>query len=131
MERDTFSFYEQKDVSEAVTLLNVPLELGSDARGLAQTPTYLRERGLEKMIPAIGYQLAHKVTISCPKPAMIAGAGTMKNVQEVVSVAKRAKLALLRAAKRGDVVVAIGGDHSAAIGTIAGAAAAYPSLGLI
>lgn len=62
---------------------------------------------------------------------MLAGAGTMKNVKEVVSVAKRAKLAVQRAAKRGDTVVALGGDHSAAIGTIAGALAAYPSLGVI
>ena len=128
---DTFSFYEQKEQAGAVTVVNVPIELGSDARGLAETPKYLSEHGLSRMFATLGREVAHTVTISCPKPAMVAGAGTMKNVREVVSVAKRAKLAVQRAAKRNETVIALGGDHSAAIGTIAGAAASYPSLGLI
>lgn len=128
---DNLSFYETSEAETAVTLLNVPIELGSDARGLAEAPVYLKEHGLARMLSTVGHPLAHTVTISCPKPAMVAGAGTMKNVKEVVSVGKRAKLAVERAVRRGDTVVALGGDHSAAIGTIAGAAAAYPSLGLI
>jgi arginase len=128
---DNLSFYEHGDEGRAVTLLNVPLELGSDARGLAATPAYLKANGLEKMFACIGREVAHTVTLSCPKPPMEVGAGSMKNAKEIVSVAKRAKLAVQRAAKRGDTVVALGGDHATAIGTIAGAAAAYPSLGLI
>lgn len=128
---DNLSFYESGETGNSVTLLNVPIEIGSDARGLAEAPAYLKGHGLARMLSTIGRPLAHTVTISCPKPVMVAGAGTMKNVKEVVSVGKRAKLAVERAARRGDTVVALGGDHSAAIGTIAGAAASYPSLGLI
>ncbi len=128
---DSYSWYEERGADEAVTIVNVPLELGSDARGLAATPAYLKEHGLIRMFQTIGRGVAHTVTISCPKPAMVAVAGTMKNVDEVVSVAKRSKLAVQRAAKRGDTIVALGGDHAAALGTIAGALASYPSLGLI
>lgn len=131
MERDTYSFYESTESGTPVTLLEVPLELGSDARGLAATPAYLRERGLERVFSTIGRELAHRVALSVPKPKLLAGAGTMKNAAEIVSVAKRAKLATMRAMRRGDTLVSIGGDHAAAFGTIAGALERHPSLGLV
>lgn len=128
---DNVSFYERSSEGRPVTILNVPLELGSDARGLAETPAYLRRNGLSKMFAAAGREVAHTISIYCQKPPMLAGAGTMKNATEIVSVARRARLAVERAALRNEAVVSLGGDHSAAIGTIAGALSSYPSVGLI
>ena len=129
--RDNLSFYEFQCSAEAVAIVSVPLELGSDDRGLAAAPAYLQERGLERMLAAIGREISKPVSVQCPKPRLIASAGTMKNAREIAGVAKRSRDAVEKAARAGSVVIALGGDHSVSIGTIAGAAAAHPSLGVI
>ncbi len=131
MERDQLSFYETENAADAVSILSIPLELGSDERGLADAPRYLHEHGLEKMLEHLGREIAQSVTIAAPRPRGVVSAGTMKNIGEIVSVAKRSRVVAQKAAQRGDTVLALGGDHSISLGSIAGAAAAHHSLGLI
>lgn len=130
MQRDRLSFYETKQSGESVTIVSVPLELGSDERGLAEAPQYLKKNGLDQMFASIGCEILERVNITCPKPP-IASAGTMKHVREIASVGKRVRAAVERAGKRGDTALVIGGDHSIAFGTVAGALAAHHSLGVI
>lgn len=131
MERDRLSFYQPKPSGESVTVVSVPLELGSDERGLAEAPQYLRKQGLDQMFAAIGYDIAERVSISCPKPPLTASAGALKHVREIASVGKRVRAAVEKAGKRGDGVLVVGGDHSVAFGTVAGALGAHRSLGVI
>jgi arginase len=130
MARDRLSFYESKPAGETVTIVSVPLELGSDERGLAEAPQYLKKNGLEQMFASIGCEVLERVNITCPKPP-VASAGTMKHVREIASVGKRTRAAVERAGKRGDTTLVIGGDHSVAFGTVAGALGAHQSLGVI
>ena len=129
--KDNLSFYESSQSAEPVSILSVPLELGSDERGHAATPKYLREHGLEKMLVSIGREVAHRTAIHCLVAPLTASAGAMKHGKEVASVVRRASLAAEKAARAGNTIVALGGDHSIAMGSIAGAAAAHPSLGVI
>jgi len=131
MERDRLSFYEPNTDGAPVSVISVPLELGSDERGLAAAPKYIFEHGLEKMFSAIGREVSQNTTLICPKPSQVVSAGVMKHVEAIVRVGRRAKAVAEKAARRGDTVVALGGDHSAALGPIAGAASAHRSLGLI
>lgn len=131
MKRDNFSFYEHSPAAFPVSIVSIPLEHGSDVRGHAKAPQHLFDNGLEKMLAAVGAEVGERVSIYCPKPPLQVGAGSMKNVKEVASVAKRAAAVVEKAARRGDTVLALGGDHAAAIGSIAGAAAAHLSLGVI
>lgn len=131
MKRDSLSFYESDQNGTPVSIVNVPIETGSDEKGLAAAPKYLADHGLERMITTIGREVSQQTSIFCKKPAMFASAGTMKNVEEILSVARRTRTAVSRAAKRGDTVIALGGDHALSLGTIAGAAAVHESLGLI
>ena len=131
MKQDTFSFYEPSDQSRPLTIVSIPLELGSDERGLALAPAYLFEQGLEKMLASLSRPIAQQSTIPCPKGPHERATGPMKYAQEIVEVAKRSAVAVEEGAKRGDLVLALGGDHAAAIGSIAGAAAAHPSMGVI
>ena len=131
MNRDLLSFYEQKNTSDSITVVSVPLELGSDERGLAETPEYLKKHGLEQMFATLGCEITERQTINCPKAQGAASAGTMKHVKEIAIAGKRTKVVVEKAAKRGDKVLVIGGDHSVGFGTVAGAAAAYQRLGVI
>ena len=131
MNRDLLSLYEPRNSSEAITIVSVPLELGRDERGLAETPEYLKKHGLEQMFATLGCEIAERQTIHCPKALGAASAGTMKHVKEIAVAGKRTKVAVERAAKRGDKVLVIGGDHAVGFGTVAGAAAAHKRLGVI
>ncbi len=131
MERDSLSFYKRSTSRDPVTLLSVPLEIGSDERGLAEAPKYLFDQGLEKVLASLGREISQAKTISVPQVKQIASAGRMKYAEEIAAVAKRVAIATEKALKRGDTVIALGGDHSISMGTIAGAAAAHQSLGVI
>lgn len=131
MHKDLLSFYEQKNSSESITVVNVPLELGSDERGLAETPEYLKKHGLEQMFAALGCEISERVNISCPKPQAVASAGTMKHVKEIAMVGKRTRMAVEKAAKRGDKTLVIGGDNAVSFGSAAGMLGAYGRLGVI
>ena len=131
MDRHTLSFYENKEASDTVSIISVPLELGSDERGLAETPEYLKKHGLEQMFSAVGCEIGERQTILCPKPAGQSAAGTMKHVREIATVGKRTKSAVEKAVKRGDTVLVMGGDHSVGFGGAAGAMGTHRRLGVI
>ncbi len=128
---DNISFYERPKQSDPVAIVSIPLELGSDERGLAAAPRYLFQNGIEKVVESLDREISEAVTIFSPAPRLVASAGRMKNAHEIVSVAKRTSAAVEKAARRGDTVLALGGDHSISFGSIAGAAAAHSSMGVI
>ncbi|HEY4487198.1 MAG TPA: arginase family protein [Candidatus Paceibacterota bacterium] len=131
MKHDGVSFYEKKPSGDTFSIISVPLELGADERGLAETPEYLRKHGLEHMFTSLGCEVGERTTILCPKPIGQASAGTMKHVQEIATVGKRTRAAVERAIKRGDKGLVIGGDHAVGFGAAAGALARYQRLGVI
>lgn len=131
MGRDNLSFYEHEPVDRSVSIVGVPLELGSDERGLAVAPQYLLERGLEKVITSLGAEIADVMMIPCRKPERVVSPGSAKYLNEVVAAARVSSMVVEKAARRGDFVLTLGGDHSIALGTIAGAALAHPSMGVI
>ncbi len=131
MTRDNLSFYEHKPVERRVSIVGVPLELGSDERGLASAPQYLLDRGLEKIITSLGAEVGEVTLVPCQKPSHVVSAGSMKYLNEIVAAGHASASAVEKAARGGDVVLSLGGDHSIALGTIAGAASAHGSIGVI
>lgn len=128
---DNLSWYERVKPESPISIVSVPFELGSDVRGHAATPKYLADQGLLKMLNSIGAEISQQSGVSCPKLALEPAAGAMKNVQEVVSVARRTASAVEKAARKGDIVLTLGGDHAVALGSLSGALAAHRSLGVI
>ena len=131
MERDNLSFYENGKPSQKVSIVSVPLELGSDVRGHADAPKFLKENGFLAMLGCIGAEVSHSTSLFCGKPPMQVSAGSMKNVKEIASVAKRASALVEKTLRRKEIALVLGGDHSAAIGSLAGASKVVPSLGVI
>ncbi|KKW22970.1 MAG: Arginase [Candidatus Kaiserbacteria bacterium GW2011_GWB1_52_6] len=132
MTKDNLSFYERKIRGHSIAIIGIPIELGSDERGLAEAPHYLLNNGLETVIRKLGNKVSSLQMISCPKPAHMEVSGTTKYLKEIAKVARVSSEVVAKALGRGDVVVALGGDHSAAIGTIATVAAtAMKKIGVI
>jgi arginase len=82
------------------------------------------------MLAAIGAEIADEIAITCPPPQAFVE-GPLKNFEETVEVSERAAKAIYAAISRGEIALALGGDHSSAIGTIRGASTACKSLGVI
>ncbi|HEV3244868.1 MAG TPA: arginase family protein [Candidatus Paceibacterota bacterium] len=120
---DNLSFYEHSKSETPLSIVSVPFELGSDVRGLSDTPRYLFESGLEKMLSTIGANVASFETIECPDGREASGRFP-KHMRETAAVARAASEAVSDMRRRGEKVLALCGDHASAIGTIKGAAAA-------
>ncbi len=129
MQRDNLSFYERAARTDSISIVSVPTELGSDSRGLAKAPQYLLKSGLEKAIRSTGADVAGIETVAVPKPKSEV-VGSAKYLPEVAALARKTADAVEVAARKGPVI-ALGGDHSMAIGSIAGASRAHSSLGVI
>jgi arginase len=129
--RDNLSFYETAGAAVPVSIVSVPLDVGSDERGGAQAPQHLYRSGLEKMLAAIGRKISSKPVIHCPKPAIIETTGSMKNANDIVRASKLLAEAVEKARKNGEVAIVLGGNHSVSLGSIAGAASTDRKVGVI
>src|SRR6185437_3933267 len=127
---DALSFYEPTALRAPLSIISIPTDLGSDARGLVENPAYLYKHGLREMLSSIKADISQEITIDCP-PAPAPSIGLLKNLQEVAAVANKAAEVTQDAARAGDLVLTLGGDHSATIGTLRGASNAHESLGVI
>jgi arginase len=130
MQKENLSFYEHAPSQKTVSIISIPTELGSDARGLAAAPAHLYTHGLERMLEFVGVDLVDKLQIACPPPPL-PGVGRLKNLEEVAAVAEQSAAAVAQMVGEGTVALTLGGDHSLSIGSIAGASRARGTLGVI
>jgi len=116
----------------AITIIGVPMDLGQSRRGVDMGPSAIRYAGLVARLEAIGHIVNDEGNIPvdavrCTEPEEL----NLKNLKEVLTSNK------LLAEKVADVVksesfpLILGGDHSIAIGTLAGLSNKYSNLGVI
>lgn len=109
-----------------IRIVGVPLDLGASRRGTDMGPSALRIAGLGRELRRLGYEVAREEDI--PAPAM--------ETREVEDTSARYKPQILEVCTRlaecvrdimaeGDFPLVLGGDHSIAMGTVAGLAAHY------
>jgi len=128
--KDNLSFYEHTKDASPVSIVSIPFEYGSDARGLSKAPQYLFDAGLRNMFSTIGRPLIEEKTIECPtglQPTL----EFPKFLNETAEVAQRAYQTVSQMRARGDTVVSLCGDHASAIGSIAGATSTGERVGVI
>ena len=130
MKRDNLSFYEQQKNSRAVSIVSIPFEYGSDARGLREAPEYLLKSGLETMLGKNGFLVSSKETIDCPKNLQPTNQFP-KYLDETAAVARAAFDVVRSKRMAGETVITLCGDHASAIGSIMGAACAGQRVGII
>jgi arginase len=106
-----------------VALIGVPLDLGQGRRGVDMGPSAIRYAGLASRLGAIGYDVDDRGDVAVPR-AETAGPGDprAKYLEPIVEVAGRVASEVERASRAGDLVVVLGGDHSLALGVLAGLA---------
>lgn len=113
--------------TRSVTLIYCPLHLGGPHAGVALGPAAMKVARLVSRIEKIGYKVARQVEIAVPEVLTWweKDGGAARYVEEIGEVSRNVARAVDEALEAGTVAVTLGGDHSLAIGSIAGAAAHY------
>lgn len=115
-----------------ISFIGAPVDFGQSRRGVDMGPSAIRYAGAAERLEALGYCVADKgnIPVSPIYQKTAADAG-LKNLDEVTAAAERLADAVSQTAEDGHFPVVFGGDHSIAIGTLAGLADHYKNLGVI
>lgn len=115
-----------------ISLIGVPLDYGQSRRGVDMGPSAIRYAGVVNRLEAIGHTLKDEgdVQVSAVerKDQEIA---KLKNLDEVVQATGELANRVAKVVEKGNFPLVLGGDHSIAIGTIAGLTSKYKNLGVI
>lgn len=118
---------------KAISIIGVPMDLGQTRRGVDMGPSAIRYAGVSERIENLGYHLYDEGDINIePREKVHTDTDTnLKNLKAVADGNERLanKVNEVLEAKRFPLV--LGGDHSIAIGTLAGVAKHYENLGVI
>lgn len=114
---------------DSVTLIYVPLHLGGSHRGVSMGPAAIRVAELPESIESIGFKVAEEVDIQVPHSVCWWDKHSpAKCVPEIGQVSQDVAEAVEVALLKGTIPITIGGDHSLAIGSIAGVSSYYRKL---
>jgi arginase len=115
-----------------IELIGVPMDLGANRRGVDMGPSALRIAGLQSKLEELGYQVSDQGDITVGNRETIAACNQkLKYADEIVRAAAELERLVHRALQRGHFPLSIGGDHSMALGSIAGVSAHCREKGII
>ena len=119
-------------LNKLVAIIGVPLDLGADRRGVDMGPTAIRYAGLRERLEELGYEVHDQGNIIVPTSEASPVEGErLKYLDEIARVNTELCHSVEREMEKGRFPIVSGGDHSIAIGTIAGVLQRQKKLGLI
>jgi arginase len=119
-------------VAREIGIVGVPMDLGAGRRGVDMGPFAIRYAGLEHDLEAMGLQVTDYHNIAVPGPE----SGDVGNPRakydyliESACIELRGRVAEIASA--GNFPLVLGGDHSIAMGTVAGLLDAWDDVGVL
>src|SRR6185503_273349 len=108
-------------MTKSLTIIGVPLDLGSGRRGVDMGPSALRVADLNGRLASLGYQVmdAGDVPVSIAE-TLHYGDGHSKFLKEILQTCEQLAHLVEETLKQSSLPIVLGGDHSIAIGTLAG-----------
>jgi arginase len=104
-----------------IAILGVPMDLGAGRRGVDMGPSALRYAQLSENLRALGHTVTDLGNVGVPVVETIDRNGAGAHYLEQIRGACQEASDRLRALEPGVMPIAIGGDHSMSMGTVAGA----------
>lgn len=107
----------------SVAVIGAPLDLGAGRRGVDMGPSAVRVAGLGKRLGALGFDVADfgNVPVTQAESVGDAGPGNAKYLHQIAATCERLAELVAAALAEGKMPLVLGGDHSIAAGTVAGA----------
>ncbi|HKQ58231.1 MAG TPA: arginase [Candidatus Eisenbacteria bacterium] len=119
-----------------IEIIGVPVDLGAGRRGVDMGPSAIRVADIEARLEQLGHQVEDSgdLDVMIPETQQV-GEGKLRYKEPILAMCDALRAAVERALAKGRLPLVLGGDHSIAIGSIAGTACHYGregrSLGLI
>jgi arginase len=106
-----------------VTLIGVPLDLGAGRRGVDMGPSAFRVADVDERVRELGYRLEDRGDLPVKiRETQEPGDPRRKYLREIREVCEALRDACDEVVSRGGMPVSLGGDHSIAMGSLAGVA---------
>ncbi len=114
-----------------IDIIGVPLDFGSGRRGVDMGPSAIRYAGLHKGLEALGHHVIDHGNIAAPiSETSEVGDSRLKYLDPILHVVQRLAERVAESAAAGHTPLVLGGDHSLALGSVAGVAR-HRKVGLI
>jgi arginase len=113
-------------MSRQVTLIGVPLDLGAGRRGVDMGPSAFRVAGIDQKIRSLGYEVVDAGDLPVKiAETQVPGDPHLKYLKEIKEVCENLRDRVEAEVAKGNLPVVLGGDHSIAMGTLAGLSRHY------
>lgn len=115
-----------------VSIIGVPMDLGSGRRGVDMGPSALRYSLLERKLRDIGHEVTDLGNLDVPIAEKAEpGPGHLRYEQPILEVCAHLEETVAAALQRGERPVILGGDHSIGMGSVRGARRVHRDAGLL
>ncbi|WLV24859.1 arginase [Aciduricibacillus chroicocephali] len=118
------------NVNRNISIIGVPMDLGQSRRGVDMGPSAVRYAGMKERLLEIGYEVKDLGDITVDH-TLDESEGQLKNLNEIARVSDELAATSDGVIKEGNFPLIVGGDHSIAIGSLAGISRNYENLGVI
>ncbi|MGC8794826.1 MAG: arginase family protein, partial [Bryobacteraceae bacterium] len=104
-----------------IAIIGAPLDLGANRRGVDMGPSALRVANIGQRLALLGYQIEDWGNVAVEQPEHAPqGPANARYLPQIAESCRRLARAVERALSGGQMPLVLGGDHSVAVGTIAG-----------
>ncbi|HLO11814.1 MAG TPA: arginase [Pseudoneobacillus sp.] len=115
-----------------ISLIGVPMDLGQTRRGVDMGPSAIRYAGVVERLEDLNFDIEDIGDIQIGRAERIhSSESNLKNLKAVAEGSEKLAAAVDVVMQKGSFPLVLGGDHSIAIGTLAGVSKHFKNLGVI
>ncbi|KUP04476.1 arginase [Bacillus coahuilensis m2-6] len=119
-------------MNKKISIIGMPMDLGQTRRGVDMGPSAIRYAGIVNRLEALGYEIDDKGDIEIGQAERVQSEDTnLKNLKAVTEANEKLCTSIQKVIGEDSFPLIFGGDHSIAIGTLAGVSKSYNNLGVI
>jgi arginase len=120
-------------MNKNISIIGVPMDLGQMRRGVDMGPSAIRYAGVVERLENLGYEMKDLGDIEIGQAERVHNnpETNLRNLKAVAEASGKLASKVGEVISSGDFPLIFGGDHSIAIGTLAGVSAHYENLGVI
>ena len=109
-----------------IAIIGAPLDLGAGRRGVDMGPSAIRMANLNRRVASLGYVVEDLGNVEVAQAETAAeGSSRAKYLPQIAATCKHLANTIGQALAQGSLPVALGGDHSVAVGTASGVSRFY------
>jgi len=117
-------------MAEKIRIIGVPMDLGASRRGVDMGPSALRVAGLQLRLKQLGRQVEDVGNVAVPQAEeQPYGEKKARYLDEIAQTCKGLAEMVRKTLDEDMLPLVLGGDHSIAVGTVAGAASHFHKIG--